>query len=178
MTNAQLKVLRDAHPRGISPYRHWLSRTWASNGAVALVIGINPNTATDTDDDGMTRFLVRLLSGLDGEFACGGYILVNCCDLRGREPKDLQKAQIPCSSTNLNTIQELLTKCSFVVASWGTADYGPEVANLRDQVSAIVRRSGKKAICFSPRGLPIFCSQTNKNSRGRWSTLPVPWTGA
>jgi hypothetical protein len=171
----QLRVTKDAYPRGASTYRHWLSRGWSPEGALALVIGINPNAATDTDEDGMTRFLIRLLSELDGEFACGGYVLVNCCDVRGREPRELKNHSAPCTPSNFDTIKARLAECDFVVASWGTADYGPVVGKIREQISELVQQSGKRAICFSPIGLPLYCSQTNKNSPGRWSAKPVPW---
>jgi len=57
------QLIKDAHPKGSSAYRHWLSRTWSS-GPTALVIGINPNKATEAYEDGMTSFLRELLSGL------------------------------------------------------------------------------------------------------------------
>lgn len=170
-----LQITKDAYPRGSSEYRHWLSRIWSPGGAIALVIGINPNTATDKDEDGMTRFLAQLLSELEGEFACGGYILVNCCDVRSREPKDLKHHPVPYSPSNLDTIRARLAECDFVVASWGTADYGSVVRKLREEISRLVQQSGKRAICFSPTGLPLYCSQTNKNSPGRWSATPVSY---
>ena len=64
----RLQVTMDAFPRGCQPYRHWLSRTWQDGGRTALVIAINPSTATDTTDDATTQFLVRTLQELGGEF--------------------------------------------------------------------------------------------------------------
>src|ERR1051325_10714002 len=113
-------IVGDAHPRGMSEYRHWLSRTWDSSGKIALVVGINPNTATESDDDGMTGFLTRLLRTLDGDYKCGGYVLVNCCDIRGRDPKELKNCECPCSSMHMEVMRERLAICHFVVASWGT----------------------------------------------------------
>lgn len=166
-------VTGDAEPRGMSTYRHWLSRTWGE-GPVALVIGINPNTATDDDDDGMTNFLTSLLRGLEAPYCCGSYILVNCCDYRHNKPNQLQNVATPCSSNNLRTIQAQIARSAFIVASWGTTDYGKIVCDARNAVAEAVRLSGKPVICFSPKGLPIYCSRTSANSPdGRWSAVPV-----
>jgi len=166
----------DARPRGRQTYRHWLSRTWDATGPVALVIGINPNTATEDQDDGMTSFLTRLLRGLGGDYACGGFMLVNCCDLRHGKPGALQDCPAPVSPRNLAIVREKLCDCDLVVASWGVTDYGPVVENCRERIEALVRRCAKRAICFSPKGLPIYCGPTNANSPdGRWSSVPVVW---
>ncbi|MBX3425574.1 MAG: DUF1643 domain-containing protein [Pirellulales bacterium] len=171
-------IIGDAFPRGDTVHRHWLSRTWNPTGRVALVIGINPNTATEENDDGMTGFLTRHLRKLKGEFACGSYILVNCCDLRGGDPKKLRDAKEPCTAANTEHVQAKLCECDFVVASWGTTDYGDLVQQKRVEIANLVRESGRQVICFSPRGLPIYCSQTSANSvDGRWSDTPVPWQG-
>jgi hypothetical protein len=171
----QVGIFGDAHPRGQSKYRHWLSRSWG-DGPTALVIGINPNTATESDDDGMTNFLTTLLRGLDGKYKCGGYLLVNCCDQRHPKPEQLKTLPAPCSPSNKGTVQRMIAKCAFIVASWGTTHYGECVAVARREIVALVQQSGKGVICFSPLGLPIYCSRTNCNSRdGRWSKTPVPW---
>jgi hypothetical protein len=60
-------IVGDASPTGRQTYRHWLSRRWDSAAPLALVIGINPNTATESEDDPTTRFLIKLLRPLDGE---------------------------------------------------------------------------------------------------------------
>jgi hypothetical protein len=171
-------LVKDAFPKGDMPYRHWLSREWSSKGATALVIGINPNSATHCKEDGMTRFLVETLSKLTGRFTCRKYILVNCCDLRERDPTKLLFAKTPSSPKNFDTIRRMLAKSDFVVASWGTTDYGPVVNEFRGKVAALLRVSGKDILCFSPKGHPIYCSRRNKNSRdSRWSSKPVPWSG-
>jgi hypothetical protein len=170
------EIAGDAYPRGYSEYRHWLSRTWDANGATALVIGINPSKATDTVDDPMTGFLVRLMSSLSGDFACGEYVLVNCCDLRSPNPDNLRTEDGACSPENLATIQRFLYECDFVVASWGTTDYGPVVADMRIKIVTLVRESGKKVICFSRKGAPIHCSRRNKNTQVTWSDEPIFWS--
>src|SRR5687768_16350222 len=101
-------IIGNAFPPGRSKYRHWLSRTWDAGGPMALVVGINPNEATEDTDDGMTRFLTRLLRGLDGDYTSGGFVLLNCCDLRNPKPGALQKCPTPCSATNLATVRSKL----------------------------------------------------------------------
>jgi hypothetical protein len=172
-------IVGDAFPKGCLPYRHWLSREWSKSRATALVIGINPNRATEAEEDGMTRFLIELLSKLRGKFTCGRYVLVNCCDLREPKPTNLEDKKSPFSPRNLPTIRRMLARSDFVVASWGTTDYGLVVSKVRGRISALLRKSGKPVICFSPIGQPIYCSRTNMNGRGhRWSNKPVPWSGA
>jgi hypothetical protein len=168
-----------AYPEGLQLYRQWLSREWDPTLPVALVIGINPHKATEAQDDGMTGFLTRLLRGLDGEFLCGGYILVNCFDYRDRAPTSLLDVPEPSSAKNLPTIRRMVKKCDFIVASWGTTDYGMIFDKRRSGLARLVKASGKPAICFSPRGAPVYCSQTNANSGdGRWSRTPVRWSDA
>jgi hypothetical protein len=143
---------------------------------VALVIGINPNTATESEDDSMTNFLTELLRGLDGEYKCGGYAVVNCCDFRHAHPEELGSVVSPCSEVNMKMVDARLLECDFVVASWGTTKYGKAIQDGRVQIADLVRRSKKRVICFSPRGVPIYCSRRNRNSiDGRWSNKPVPW---
>lgn len=168
-------LLGDAYPRGRSLYRHWLSRTWDSRLPSALVIGINPNTATESEEDGMTRFLTRFLSGLEGEYRCGRYVLVNCCDVRSSSPQVLKDMDEPYSEMNFETVQGFLVKCDFVVASWGTTKYGKAFEHCRNEIETLVRRSGTLAICFSDNGTPIYCSQTNKNCNSHWSETPMLW---
>ena len=177
MATQKLQLIMDAFPRGDQPYRHWLSRRWSDDGQTALVIAINPNTATDSKDDDTTRFLVRTLRQLDGEFACGGYILVNCCDRRSGKPEELERLPMPSSPGNLETIRQKLQECDFVAASWGTGKYGGPVPEMRQRVAELMRESGKRVISFHPEGSPIYCSQRNKNSKGRWSSTPVLWNG-
>ncbi len=172
----------DAFPPGDGERRSWLTRIWDSATPLALVVGINPSSASDTTDDDMTRFLIRHLRSLTGEYSCGGFALVNCCDLRDSKPSNLVDAHSPCSSENLTIVEEWLSKCDFVVASWGTTDYGRTVSVLRDSIAKLVKASDKSVICFSPLGRPIYCSETNKNSRPRkgdnarrWSDVPVFW---
>lgn len=166
----------DARPRGHDSYRQWLSRSWEPSLPVALVIGINPNRATESSDDAMTNFLTRLLRKLEGPYRCGGYYLVNCFDFRERHPKSLLDAARPNSAHNDRTIAERLNACDFVVASWGTTRYGPLFEQRRREIARMVRESGKPAVCFSPVGAPVYCSQTNANNPdGRWCPTPVPW---
>jgi hypothetical protein len=170
-------VVGQAEPRGHQPYRQWLSRIWEPDLPIALVVGINPNNATEKEDDGMTGFLVRLLRGLEGEFQCGGYILVNCFDYRDRTPKALLDINRPSSTKNTPTIRDKLKTCDFVVVSWGATDYGDIFQKRRTELAKLVRESGKRAICFSPVGAPVYCGQTNANAGdGRWSPTPVIWT--
>jgi hypothetical protein len=170
-------VVGRAKPSGLEPYRYWLSRTWDLGLPKALIIGMNPNKATESHDDQMTGFLTRLLRGLEGEYICGGYTLVNCFDYRDKSPKTLLNIEEPSSTANIPTIKAMLRKCDFIVVSWGTTDYGKAFQDRRREVSQLVKESGKKAICFSPRRAPIYCSQTNANAGdGRWSSTPILWT--
>ncbi len=172
----QSAVIGDANPRGSSRNRHWISRRWDQSRPIAFVIGINPNTATESYNDPMTGFLTKLLRCLEGEYRCSGYILANCCDYRHCKPKALERLAPSCSWENTETIRTMLEKCDFVVASWGTTPYGEKLEVARAKVSSLVRNSGKRAICFSPYKKPIYCSQTNANrGDGRWSETPVIW---
>jgi hypothetical protein len=168
-------VVGDAAPPGRQDYRDWLSRTWNEQGGVALVIGINPNDATDSNDDQTTRLLTTLLCQLDGVNQCGSFVLVNCFDRRSNKPEKLKELANPISSIYLDTVQSKLSECDFVVASWGTKRYDAIVANARARIEQIVTASGKRVICFSRKGIPIHCSPGVKNRCEHWSDLPFPW---
>jgi len=160
----------------MKPYRQWLSRTWTPGLPTALVIGINPNRATESEDDAMTNFLTRMLRNLKGSYRCGGFYLVNCFDVRERQPKSLLKFENPSSNSNDDAIADKLKLCDFVVVSWGTTDYGALIEERRAKLAQMLRDSEKPAICFSPIGAPVYCSQTNANSKdGRWTSTPVRW---
>ncbi len=166
----------DAFPRGNSRYRQWLSRTWEGSLPKALAIGINPSSATDSNDDKMTKFLSEFLKALSGEYRCGGYMLVNCWDCRDSDPKNLKKIADPNSCCNDAVITGMLAACSFVVASWGTTKYGKKFEDRRNRIARMVVDSGKPAICFSPEGKPIYCSALLRNAGdGRWTDIPTPW---
>ena len=170
-------VTGDAYPPGIETYRHWLLRVWDEDLPMALVIGINPNKATESSDDPMTNFLTRLLKSLAGDYRCGSYCLVNCFDYRDRQPKSLLNVPHPNSEFNDQVIANKLDECAFVVVSWGTTKYGTLFDKRREQLAQLVRNSGKPAICFSPTGAAIYCSQTNANRNdGGWTSTPVLWT--
>lgn len=168
-------ITGDAFPKGSATYRHWLSRTWNPKGRVALVVGINPNKATHDEEDAYTETLRDLLRNLDGENKCGGFVLVNVCDVRHNDPKTLKSLTIPLvSKRNTTTIKAQLAACDFVVASWGTSDYGLKVKAARATVEALVRASVKRKICFSARGAPIHIGIQNLNL-GQLSKTPTDW---
>ena len=167
-------MIYDAFPRGYQPYRHWLSRIWNEELPLALLVAINPNKATDTIDDQMVTFVTRLLQGLDGKLPCGGFVVVNCCDIRDPDPKNLQAHAKPVSEYNLANIREKLNCCDFAIAAWGITNYGTIVNEMRKTVTEILMESGKPVYCFSPKGLPIYCNMRNVNAKdGRWSEVPV-----
>jgi hypothetical protein len=68
----------------ISPcgnYRYWLKRTWDLSREPLCVVGINPSTADDKEDDNTVRRCVRFAR----DWGHGGVILINPFAYRSRD---------------------------------------------------------------------------------------------
>jgi hypothetical protein len=103
---------------GFSPcrtWRYWLSRTWDETLPALVVIGLNPSTADETQDDPTIRKCIKFAK----TWGFGGLVMLNLYAYRSTDPKGLKKAKDPVGPANDATILER-TEGRQVLCAWGT----------------------------------------------------------
>lgn len=95
-------------------YRYRLIRRWAE-GPMLNVIGLNPSTADETQDDPT----VRRCMGFAKAWGYSGLIMTNLCAFRATDPADLAKAGRPLGPRNDVTLYREAKAAGLVLAAWG-----------------------------------------------------------
>lgn len=112
------RVIKTASFSGCRNYRFTLSRIWhRSNPRRLVVIGVNPSTATDTEDDPTIRRCVTLAI----RELCGGYVMLNLFALRETNLKAMLQHPLPHGGSF--PFWECVSCDNYepiVVAAWGT----------------------------------------------------------
>lgn len=97
-------------------YRYRLDRVWdAKNLRRLVVIGLNPSTADETNDDPTIRRCI----GFAKRENCGGLIIVNLFALRATDPTAMEAHQSPVGDENDSIILTACASPRIVVAAWG-----------------------------------------------------------
>jgi hypothetical protein len=115
----------------ISPdgqYRYELSRRLATGPRTVLFIGLNPSTATATDDDPTIRREVNFAR----RWAFDHYLKGNLCAYRSPDLIVLDHVDDPVGPENRQSLERMVHKAEVVVAAWGTTsltDAAREIAN-------------------------------------------------
>jgi hypothetical protein len=102
-------------------YRYRLMRSWGVGPRLG-VIGLNPSTADETDDDQTIRRCISLAQR-DGY---GALTMLNLFAFRATDPRDLARAGYPTGPSNMEHILMACVSCDCVVAAWGSGT--PRVA--------------------------------------------------
>lgn len=101
-------------------YRHWLTRSWDDKKELAAFIMLNPSTADDKIDDPTIKRCIDFAIS----WGFGGFVVVNLFDYRATDPKDLKKAEAPCSELANHFVKQAIEQCSLIVPAWGNhGDY-------------------------------------------------------
>lgn len=101
-----------------SPCRTWrysLTRTWETRGRILAVIGLNPSTADETQDDPTIRRLIRFATRED----YGGIVMLNLFAFRATDPRAMKAAADPVGPENDDYLR-LETRGRDVLCCWGT----------------------------------------------------------
>lgn len=107
-------------------YRYRLWRHW-SEGPTMAVIGLNPSTADETQDDPTIRRCI----GFAKREGCGRLEMLNLFGLRSTDPTQLSLVEFdPIGPDNDDTIMAIAGAADVVVAAWGAEKYA--VARARD----------------------------------------------
>lgn len=111
-------------------YRYWLTRSWDDSLPIMCVIGVNPSTADESEDDPT----IRKCLGFARRLGFGGLLMLNVGAYRATDPRRWQKADDPFGSENSVThLKEYIAQnsvaciegqipnkgVSVVIAAWG-----------------------------------------------------------
>lgn len=95
-------------------YRYWLTRTWDEGPTVGFV-GLNPSTATATEDDPTIRRCIQFAKS----WGYGGLVMVNLFAFRATQPPDMLAATDPIGPLNTEYLLQAQTETKLLVAAWG-----------------------------------------------------------
>lgn len=99
-------------------YRYVLTRFWPGGTGVASFVGLNPSTATETEDDPT----VRKCMGFARSWACSGMVMLNAFAFRATDPRKMMKAGDPVGPENDAYLRAWLWMPSpfdTAIACWG-----------------------------------------------------------
>lgn len=131
-------------------YRYGLWRSWDSKLPTVNVIGLNPSTADETEDDPTIRRCV----GFAKREGCGTLVMTNLFALRSTDPKLLRTSFSPVGPDNDDYIFSAARGCELVIAAWG-AD--PVAVNRAPVVVERLREAR------APWLTPVWCLGTTKS---------------
>jgi hypothetical protein len=95
-------------------YRYELWRVWAP-GKRLVVIGLNPSTADETQDDPTIRKCI----GFAKRWGFGSYSMLNLFAWRSTDPAGLLTTTAPIGEANRAAFERVLAGASRVVLAWG-----------------------------------------------------------
>lgn len=95
-------------------YRYRLTRRWA-DGPVLNVIGLNPSTADETQDDPTIRRCI----GFARQWGFSGLVMTNLCAFRSTDPRGLIAAEHPVGPENDLWLRGEARMARLVLAAWG-----------------------------------------------------------
>ena len=129
-------------------YRYTLWREWDAGEAHLNVIGLNPSTADERDDDQTVRRCVYYAR----RWGFGGLRVTNLYAFRSTRPERMRAAQEPVGLENDRWLCEVAAAAGSVVVAWA-ADV------------MVARREG--AVLELLRGLPLQCLAHTRTGRPR-----------
>jgi len=101
-------------------YRYRLWRSWRlpwleGEGKRAAFIGLNPSTATETEDDPTIRRCI----GFASRWGCDGMEMLNLYAIRSTDPRGVWMSSDPVGEETDHYLVEVASKAEVVVACWG-----------------------------------------------------------
>ncbi len=96
-------------------YRFALWRTWDETKSYALIIGLNPSTADETNNDPTITRCINFAKS----WGYGGVCVANLFAYRATIPKDMMRAKKPIGTENDAWLSQLAKDADIVVAAWG-----------------------------------------------------------
>lgn len=99
-------------------YRYWLLRQWDDSLPMAAIIGVNPSTADEKEDDQTIRKNIGFMERI----GYGGFVMLNLSAFRARDPKVCAAARYPIDLSNSpSSIAEYARQFGVAktIAAWG-----------------------------------------------------------
>lgn len=96
-------------------YRYALWRSWDEHKPYAMIIGLNPSTADEVEDD---PTLIRCIN-FAKSWGYGGVCMTNLFAYRATDPNDMKAAADPVGASNNRWLTRLAKEAGIVVAAWG-----------------------------------------------------------
>jgi len=147
----------------ISPcrrYRYALWREWDKRAPQMLIIGLNPSTADEIEDDQTIKRCIGFAQRED----CGKLVMLNLFAFRATEPRDMLAATDPIGPRNDAMLRSYSRdeRTAFAVAAWGTHAPAARVTKVLSIFPKLVcfgrnaDRSPKHPL-YLPRDAPLVC---------------------
>jgi hypothetical protein len=96
-------------------YRYSLDRIRDIKGPLLACIGLNPSTATESDDDPTIRRCV----GYARAWGFGGIAMLNLFAFRATDPRTMKAASDPIGPCNDRVLEHYASRVSLILAAWG-----------------------------------------------------------
>lgn len=96
-------------------YRYLLVRTWDESKGFLNVIGLNPSTADECEDDPTIRRCIDFAR----RWGLGGLIMTNLFAYRATKPVDMLQAVEPVGEMNNAALKSAAAESKFILAAWG-----------------------------------------------------------
>ena len=96
-------------------YRYVLSRIWDESKPTVMIIGLNPSTADETENDPTIERCISFARSWE----YGGIYMLNLFAFRATKPKDMFDAENPIGRDNDQYIKKYSKICDKVVCAWG-----------------------------------------------------------
>jgi hypothetical protein len=96
-------------------YRYLLSRVWDETKPMVMIIGLNPSTADEKEDDPTIRKCINYAKSWD----YGGIYMLNLFAFRATQPSEMFKASEPIGEKNDTYIKTYSKKVNKVICAWG-----------------------------------------------------------
>src|SRR5262245_5527925 len=124
-------------------YRYQLWRVWDPGGPRAMIIGLNPSTADEGENDPTIRNLPKLLEGF------GGFYMMNLFAVLSSDPEYLRVCADPLRDNDIH-LDIIAGRCNAIIFAWGNF----KQAEYR---SKLMKKKFPDALCFgkNANGSPI-----------------------
>jgi len=127
-------------------YRYALWRRWDEDQAYAMIIGLNPSTADEVEDD---PTLIRCMN-FAKSWGYGGVCMTNLFAYRATDPNDMKAAADPVGASNNRWLTKLAREAGIVVAAWGNdGDYMDRASKIKNKIPDLyclkMNKSGEPA---------------------------------
>ena len=127
-------------------YRYALWRSWDEHKPYAMMIGLNPSTADEVEDD---PTLIRCIN-FAKSWGYGGVCMTNLFAYRATDPNDMKAVADPVGASNNRWLTRLAKEAGIVVAAWGNdGSYLNRASQIRNKIPNLyclkMNKSGEPA---------------------------------